>query len=101
MNKEQAEKLSKDALDQLATELEAGRSKRLIDYLATMARFPQYSLGNVILITTQRPDATYVAGFHAWKKLGRFVKKGEKGIGIVAPIVARNDAENDERTASP
>ena len=96
MNKEQAETLSKDALDQLATELEAGRSKRLTDYLATMARFPQYSLGNVILIASQRPDATLVAGFHAWRKLGRFVKKGEKGIGIVAPIVVRKDVENDE-----
>src|ERR1043166_586176 len=96
MNKEQAEKLSKDALDQLTTELEAGRSKRLTDYLATMARFPQYSLGNVILIAPQRPDAAIVAGFHAWKKLGRFVRKGEKGIGIVAPIVARKDVENDE-----
>jgi hypothetical protein len=96
MNKEQAEKLSKDALDQLATELEAGRSKRLTDYLATMARFPNYSFGNVILIASQRPDATFVAGFHAWKKLGRFVKKGEKGIGIVAPIIGRNDAGNDE-----
>ncbi len=95
MNKEQAEKLSKDALDELATELEAGRSKRLTDYLATMARFPNYSLGNVILIATQRPDATLVAGFHAWKKLGRFVKKGEKGIGIVAPIIGRKDTDND------
>lgn len=95
MNKEQAEKLSKDALDQLASELEAGRSARLTDYLATMARFPQYSLANSILIATQRPDATLVAGFDAWRKLGRFVKKGEKGIGIVAPIV-RRDAESDE-----
>lgn len=96
MNKEQAETLSKDALDQLATELEAGRSKRLTDYLATMARFPNYSLGNVILIASQRPDATIVAGFHAWKKLGRFVMKGEKGIAIVAPIVGRKELENDE-----
>src|SRR5262245_43041434 len=95
MNKEQAEKLSKDALDQLATELESGRSKRLSDYLATMARFPNYSFGNVILIANQRPDAPFVAGFNAWKKLGRFVKKGEKGIGIVAPSVGRKDTEND------
>lgn len=96
MNKEQAEKLSKDALDQLATELESGRSERLTEYLATMARFPQYSLGNVILIATQRPDATLVAGFHAWRKLGRFVRKGEKGIGIVAPLVARKEQGTEE-----
>ena len=96
MNREQAEKLTKDALDQLVVELEGGRSKRLTDYLATMARSPQYSFRNVMLIGSQRPDATRVAGFHAWKKLGRFVKKGEKAIGIVAPIVARKDAGDDK-----
>src|SRR5438552_5821715 len=101
MNKEQAEKLSKDALDQLAGELEAGNSKRLTDYLATMARFPQYSFGNVMLIASQRPDATRVAGFHAWRKLGRFVRKGEKGIAILAPIVGRKEAhaaDGDSKT---
>lgn len=96
MNREQAEKLSKDALNELAAQLEGGRSKRLIDYLATMARFPQYSLRNVMLIASQRPDASRVAGFHAWRKLGRFVKKGEKGIAIVAPIARRKDAADDE-----
>jgi hypothetical protein len=59
MNREQAEKLTKDALDQLVVELEGGRSKRLTDYLATMARFPQYSFRNVMLIASQRPDATH------------------------------------------
>jgi hypothetical protein len=40
-----------------------------------------------MLIASQKPTATHVAGFHAWHKLGRFVKKGEKGILILAPIV--------------
>ena len=96
MNREQAEKLTKDALEQLVAELEGGRSKRLTDYLATIARFPQYSFGNVLLIAGQRPDASRVAGFHAWKKLGRIVRKGEKGIAIIAPIVSRKDAGDDE-----
>ena len=96
MNREQAERLTKDALDQLAVELEGGRSKRLTDYLETMARFPDYSFRNVLLIASQRPDATRVAGFHAWRKLRRFVKKGERGIAIIAPIVGRKDVAEDE-----
>jgi hypothetical protein len=58
-----------------------------------MARFHRYSVHNVYLIASQRPMATRVAGFHTWRTLGRFVRKGEKGIAILAPIVARRDAE--------
>jgi hypothetical protein len=58
-------------------------------WLATAARLPDYSLNNVLLIAAQRPQATAVAGFTAWKALGRQVDKGEKGIAILAPIVRR------------
>src|SRR6202142_523551 len=47
-----------------------------------------------MLIASQKPTATHVAGFHAWHKLGRFVKKGEKGILILAPVI-RKKAENN------
>jgi antirestriction protein ArdC len=56
-------------------------------WLDSMSRFHRYSWGNQIRIAEQRRDATRVAGFHAWLKLGRFVKKGEKGISITAPII--------------
>ncbi len=52
-----------------------------------MTRFHRYSPGNILLIMQQRPDASYVAGYHAWKDLGRQVQKGEHGIGILAPII--------------
>ena len=55
-------------------------------WLMVQARFHQYSFGNVLLIASQRPDATQVAGFHTWKTLGRSVKKGEHGIMILAPM---------------
>jgi len=48
----------------------------------------------------QKPTATHVAGFQTWHKLGRFVKKGERGILILAPIVRRK-TENDEETKNP
>jgi len=56
-------------------------------FLTTMARFHDYSIGNQILIMLQKPDAARVAGFNTWKELGRWVKKGEKGIAILAPIL--------------
>jgi hypothetical protein len=57
--------------------------------LRTAARFHRYSFGNVMLITMQRPDATRVAGFNTWKGLGRYVRKGERGITILAPMTFR------------
>jgi antirestriction protein ArdC len=65
-------------------------------YLDVQARFHHYSFGNALLILLQRPDATQVAGFHAWRKLGRFVRKGEKGIKIVVPHVRRVGADDEE-----
>ena len=66
--------------------LELFESDRYRNYLTTMSRFHRYSLNNVMLIHAQRPDATLVAGFSKWKNsFGRHVKKGEKGIQILAP----------------
>jgi antirestriction protein ArdC len=68
-------------------------------WLDVSARFHTYSLGNQLLIAMQRPDATYVAGFHAWLKLGRHVLKGEKGIKIMVPLARKvtNDEGDEER----
>jgi len=56
-------------------------------FLTTMSKFHDYSLGNQILIMIQKPNATHVAGFNTWKDLGRWVKAGEKGISILAPVL--------------
>jgi len=61
-------------------------SEKYKTWLTTMSKFHNYSLNNTLLIAMQRPDATYVAGYQAWQdKFGRHVKKGEKGIQILAP----------------
>ena len=73
--------------------LEAGQSDTLTAFLTAVAKFHQYSFGNVMLIAAQRPDATRVAGFNAWRKLGRSVNKGETGIVIIAPIPFRRDTD--------
>jgi hypothetical protein len=87
MKRDDILKLSEQALSQLTEALEQGQSDAMLAYLKTLSRFHNYSFGNVLLIAFQRPNATQVAGFHAWKKLGRFVRKGERGICILAPMV--------------
>ncbi len=88
--------ITEDAIAQLKESLEAGNSATLTDYLSVMARFHRYSFGNVMLIFAQRPDATRVAGFHTWKKLGRSVRKGEKGLLIIAPMTLRKKDHDDQ-----
>ena len=55
-------------------------------YLAVQARFHQYSFGNAMLICLQNPEASRVAGYRAWERLGRHVRTGERGIRILAPM---------------
>ena len=89
-------KLAQDGLNELTEALKQGHSETLKRFLEVAARFPRYSFRNVMLIAFQRPDATRVAGFQTWKSLGRYVLKGEAGIGILAPLVGRQ-REQDEK----
>ena len=68
--------------------------------LDTARRFHTYSPTNQLLIYVQRPDATRVAGFTTWQALGRQVRKGEKGIAILAPCPRRGGGE-DTTPATP
>lgn len=99
MNRTDAQKLSKQTLDDLAVQLESGKSDALVTFLDAMARFHSYSFGNVMMILAQKPDATRVAGIRTWNQLGRFVRKGEKGIGIFAPM--RFKGEENPKTGEP
>ena len=68
-----ATKLADQGIEQLAQALANGHSDTLQTFLGVMAKFHRYSFQNSIMIACQRPDATHVAGFNAWKKLGRQV----------------------------
>ncbi len=85
-------------VETLANETDAARQSELFrNYLRTSAAFWDYSWGNQMLIWRQRPDATYVAGFNTWLRCGRYVKKGERGIGILAPMFFKDkNADGDE-----
>lgn len=74
-------------IEQLANETNAARQSELFrNYLKTSAAFWDYSWHNQMLIWRQRPDASFVGGFNTWLKCGRYVRKGEKGIAILAPM---------------
>ena len=100
-----AEKLKEitDRLEQGISEL--FESDRYKEYLSVMSKFHNYSFNNTVLIAMQKPDASLIAGFNAWKnEFGRNVKKGEKGIRIIAPSpfkVRKQMEKIDPRTQRP
>ena len=100
-----AEKLKEitDRLEQGITEL--FDSERYKEYLRVMSKFHNYSFNNTLLIAMQKPDASLVAGFSAWKNnFGRNVMKGQKGIKIIAPspFKIRQEVEKiDPHTQKP
>jgi len=83
-------------IDELARETDLARKSEVMQkYLEFTARFHQYSSNNIWLILMSRPDASHVAGFQTWKKMNRWVRKGEKGIPIFAPMLKKDDPDND------
>ena len=91
-----------DQLKEITERLEQGvkdifTSEMYTKYLLTMSKFHNYSFNNTLLIAMQRPDATLVAGYNAWKnKFNRYVKKGEKGIQIIAPAPVKEREETEK-----
>ena len=91
-----------DQLKEITERLEQGvkdifTSEMYTKYLLTMSKFHNYSFNNTLLIAMQRPDATLLAGYNAWKnKFNRYVKKGEKGIQIIAPAPVKEREEREK-----
>ena len=91
----------KQEMDQMAEKLEAGvkdvfQGENYKAYLDFCAKMPRYSINNQILIMMQKPDATMCQSFTGWKEMGRFVKKGEKGIRVMAPAPYKIEREQDK-----
>ena len=88
-------------IKELATRTEEARgSEEVTQYLRFLSRFHRYSLHNTMAIWIHSPRATHVAGYNAWMKLGRHVRKGERGIPIFAPCtqaVPKGEEEDDEK----
>ena len=94
--------VTKERLAELTDRLETGikelyDSNRYTEYLAAMSKFHHYSFGNALLILLQCPTASRVAGYGTWKKLGRQVKRHEKGIHILAPCPSRRPVDYEQK----
>jgi len=96
---EAPEKSMKERVKELTDKLEQGlkevfESDNYKNYLNTMAKFHNYSINNTLLINQQKPDATLVAGYDSWvRNFDRHVKKGERGINIIAPAPFKTERE--------
>lgn len=93
---------SNDKLKEITDRLEQGiqdlfNSEQYAAYLKTMSKFYNYSFNNTLLIALQRPDATLIAGFNAWKtEHNRYVKRDEHGIKILAPCPIKRQVEMEK-----
>ena len=95
----------KAEMEEITTKLEKGvkdifSSDNYKEYLNFCAKLPRYSVNNQILIMLQKPDATMCQSFTGWKDMNRFVRKGEKGIRILAPAPYKMQKEQDKTDAS-
>lgn len=94
--------MKEDKVKKLTKQLEDGirdlyNSDKYKEYLDVMSKFYNYSSNNIGLILLQKPDASRIAGFNAWKNnFNRFVNKGEKGIAILAPAPYKKTIEVDK-----
>ncbi len=99
MNKNQ-EKI-KAALERIDTCLATiDTDEDWLNYLCFQSKFYNYSFGNTILIYSQNPEASYVKGYKAWNQLGRYVKKGAKGLAILAPCFKKTEVFKEPENKS-
>lgn len=88
-----------EAYEQLQDALQnINSNKGWLDYLTFQSKFYNYSFNNTLLIYCQNQNASFVAGYKKWQSLKRYIKKGEHGIKILAPMkhkLSDDDAEDD------
>ena len=100
-NRSPDRKSQKERIKEITDQLEAGvsavfESSNYKNYLRCLSKFTKYSTSNCLLIALQRPDASAVAGYRSWQKdHGRQVRKGAKGIKILAPCKYKVEIDED------
>lgn len=96
---EDKEQWKQELLQKAETQLEEmSDSESFKKYLNTLAKFPNYSVNNVLLIQAQNPQATLVSGYKDWqKKFNRHVNKGAKALYITAPIIKPLNEEEKKK----
>ncbi|GEM_PF-1354745 len=98
-------------IDDLADALAAGVSDpRIESFLAWLSKLHRYSTRNALLISLQwadrqrrdpdLPDLGHVASYRTWQRLGRNVRRGERGMAILVPVTVRARPEGASDTPS-
>lgn len=100
-DKEAYAEARKQEMDEISAKLEKGvqdvfNGEGYKNYLRFCAKMPRYSINNQILIMMQNPDATMCQSYTGWKEIGRTVKKGERGIRILAPAPYKKEVEKQK-----
>ena len=85
----------RNGFEKLVGDVKEGHTENYLEYLAFVSKFHKYSNFNQMLIFSQKPDATLVAGYRTWQEMGHQVRAGEKGIKIMAPIYIKHLEENE------
>ena len=93
--RKEVDELVKKGFEKLVGEIKQVHTENYLEYLAFISRFHKYSHTNQMLIFSQKPDATLVAGYKTWQELGHQVRAGETGIKIMAPIFRKQLEENE------
>lgn len=93
------ELMLKENVSKLIEELKSGHTEGFQKYLTFCSQFHSYSFNNRMLIAIQCPIATHVAGYQAWKKIGRQVKEGEKSIKILMPLIGNKKDKDGNKTS--
>lgn len=93
----------KEQIQEITNKLEEGinnlfQSDNYKNYLKTLSKFHDYSFNNVLLLTLQNPEVSLVAGFRKWEEMGRFVRRGEKSLKILAPCFYKKKELEADKT---
>ena len=87
------------SLKMLVKEMSEGKSERLMDLLDFAGKFHQYSFHNVMMAYMQRRDISKLAGVKTWNEVGRYIRKGEHGIAIWAPMFFKRSVKAEEEAS--
>jgi len=93
LNQEKTTKAAQLLADNVTRLMNSDTFKAALEF---KTKFYRYSFNNSLLIYVQCPEATFVAGYRRWQQLGRQVRKGEKAINILAPILKKVEEDGKE-----
>ena len=85
IQQKKAEKEKAYEMIEQEAELMVHDTEKIQNYLNLQSRFPRYSVGNILLLSVQKPEATRIGDYRSWRERNVYIRKGETGIIILEP----------------